>query len=395
MRIGTVRVKNYRSLVDVTVEFDEYGALIGANGSGKSSVLYALDWFFNGTPFSLSDIHGYRQDQQLPASATIEVAVTFEDLTTKDRERLQQYGRGSQAHIRRTWYATDKTVKTIGNATQGPEFASVRAETAVGDMRTRYAELRTLHSGLPELGRLPKKDEMLDELLKWEQDSGNASLLIAVEDSDATQMLGWNGPNVLKQCVRFVLVPAATSITAEVGSVTKGNALTELVGAFMSAASTRAQAAWLTKHAAAVSELATEVRKSIEASTGVQTGRINARLASFVPNAKIVLTPNVPEFAPKVDPTISTAVSIDGFTNDVSQQGHGVQRAVMMSMFQAVVPDEALTRSAHTAEEGKTKRLQRRDSTKPLVAFQLSSLRLKNLKYTSTRLGHGHSRELY
>ena len=50
MRIAEVTVRNFRSLKDVTIKVDDYGVLIGANGSGKSSVLYALDWFFNGTP---------------------------------------------------------------------------------------------------------------------------------------------------------------------------------------------------------------------------------------------------------------------------------------------------------------------------------------------------------
>lgn len=352
MRIASVTIRNYRCLKNVTFQVDDYGVFIGTNGSGKSSVFYALDWFFNGTPLSETDIHGYKEGDSLSSGLTIEVGVTFVDLTDKDRERLEQYGRGDRAEIRRTWYAENKQVKTVGNAKQGPGFVDVRGESSVVTMRQKYMELRASIKELPDLGRSPSKDEILATLFTWEGTAQNASSLIEVADSDATQMMGWNGPNVLRDCVRFILIPAATSIAGEVGTASKGTALTELVGAFMSAASARAQAAWLQKHADVVTELATEIRLGVESATGVQADRINARLAPLVPNAIVRLTPTVPNFTPKIDATIATAVTIDGITNDVSRQGHGVQRAVMISMFQAVVPDAELTRTTHMAKDG-------------------------------------------
>lgn len=351
MHISSVTVRNYRSLKDVTVRVSKYGVFIGANGSGKSSLLYALDWFFNGTSLAESDVHGYKEDSPLPLGSTVEVAVSFSGLTTKDRDRLKQYGRGERAVIRRTWYADTKQVKTVGNAKQGPGFAEVRADQSIAARRRAYRELQSVHSSLPDLGGSASKDAIFEALEMWEMNPSNEDNLIDVADSDATQMMGWNGPNVIRECVRFVLIPAATSIAGEVGTASKGSALTELVGAFMSAASVRAQSAWLEKHAEAVSELSVEISKSINDATGVQANRINSRLASLIPNAAVKLTPTVPEFAPKVDPTIATAVTIDGITNDVSLQGHGVQRAVMISMFQAIVPDEDLARSSHTPKE--------------------------------------------
>lgn len=352
MRIEAVVIRNYRSLKNVTLRVDDYAAFIGANGSGKSSVLYALDWFFNATPLSEIDVHGYKEGSVLEPGATIEVAVTFTALTDKDRERLQQYGRGDRAEIRRTWYADTQQTKTVGNAKQGPGFAEVRADQSIADRRKLYRELRATVTDLLELPGNASKDAIIDALTEWESNVAHLALLVEVADFDATQMMGWNGANVLRECVRFVLIPAATSIAGEVGTSSRGTALTELVGAFMVAASARAQAAWLEKHAVAVNELAGDIRTSIELATGVQSDRINARLASLIPNASVTLTPTVPEFVPKLDPSIATAVTIAGVTNDVSRQGHGVQRAVMISMFQVMVPDEDLTRKTHEAREG-------------------------------------------
>lgn len=352
MRIAAVTIRNFRSLRNVTLEVDEYGAFIGANGSGKSSVLYALDWFFNGTPITEIDVHGCKEGGVLEPGATVEVSVTFTDLTAKDRERLEQYGRGDRAEVRRTWYADTKQTKVVGNAKQGPGFAEIRAEQPIAERRKTYRAVREIVTDLPELAGSAGKDAILDALAAWESDSAHAPLLVEVRDSDANQMMGWNGANRLRECVRFVLIPAATSIAGEVGTASRGTALTELVGAFMAAASARAQAAWLEKHAVAVSELAGDIRTSIEGATGVQASRINARLSSLIPNARVTLTPTVPAFVPKLDPSIATDVTIAGVTNDVSRQGHGVQRAVMISMFQAMVPDADLTRKTHELQEG-------------------------------------------
>jgi ABC-type phosphate transport system ATPase subunit len=39
-----------RTLKDVTIPFDSITTFIGPNGTGKSTVLRALDWYFNGKP---------------------------------------------------------------------------------------------------------------------------------------------------------------------------------------------------------------------------------------------------------------------------------------------------------------------------------------------------------
>jgi len=55
MKIQSVQIKNFRTLVDVAIPFDSVTTFIGPNGAGKSTVLRALDWFFNGKPGSLSE----------------------------------------------------------------------------------------------------------------------------------------------------------------------------------------------------------------------------------------------------------------------------------------------------------------------------------------------------
>lgn len=351
MKISRIEVKNYRSLKDVDIDVDDYAALVGANGSGKSSILYALDWFFNGRPLTTSDVCGYKEGVTSDEDCIVEVAVTFSGLTDADRRRLKQYGRGATATFRRTWRKDGKD-KVVGNAMQGPGFAQVRAYTKVGDFRPAYAGLRSTHAALPDLGSQAQRDEVHAALAAWEDDSANSHLLESVADDDANHMFGINGANVLRECVRLILVPASTDMSTQVGEAGKGSALNELIGAFMTEAGARAQAEWLAENETVLATLRSKVKQSVEQSTKAQATRVNSKLATLIPNAKVSLTPSIPDWSPKTDASVTTNVEIDGVANDLSRQGHGVQRAVMISMLQALVPDDESTRAEHIAVEG-------------------------------------------
>ncbi len=45
--IKRIHVKNFRSLVDETIELSDFNFFVGKNDSGKSNVLKALNLFFN------------------------------------------------------------------------------------------------------------------------------------------------------------------------------------------------------------------------------------------------------------------------------------------------------------------------------------------------------------
>jgi len=46
MKLSKLRIENFRSFKDETIYFDDYTCLVGANGTGKSAVLTALNVFF-------------------------------------------------------------------------------------------------------------------------------------------------------------------------------------------------------------------------------------------------------------------------------------------------------------------------------------------------------------
>jgi putative ATP-dependent endonuclease of OLD family len=343
MRVGQIRIENYRSHLSTDISFDKYTALIGANGAGKSSVFYALQWFFDGGPIALADVNS--QAEGTENSPAVSVGVTFVDLTDADRARLGEYGRGEQTHFTRTWTKDEEKSKVYGNAVAGPGFPEIRRESRVTFKRKLYATLRSDVSTLPDLGSSASADAIDQSLADWESDPANSTALEKVDQSDANHLFGINGKNVIRECVRLILVPAATDISANVGVSGKGSTLSELIGAVTAAASAKARAEWSTRYAAEIAELNNAIREGVESATASHATRINSRLVNFVPEASIQFSTVVPDWTPKGEPSVSTQVTMGSTAGDLANQGHGTQRAVMIAMFQAMAPDEATARA--------------------------------------------------
>ena len=212
-------------------------------------------------------------------------------------------------------------------------------------MTNRVTDMRPLYQGLrqqfAELADVSDKQPILDELAKWESNPANAHLLEEVEGSDATHMFGFDGPNTLAKRMRFVLIPAAADIVGQVGSTQKTSAVSQLVGNLMVEAVAVARVKWEEDHATEIASLAGAIKSGVETSTKHQAARVNTMFATLVPNASIEFVPEVPSWSLKGDASVLTDVIIDGERRDVSRQGHGIQRAVMISMLQAAVPDQA------------------------------------------------------
>ena len=287
-------------------------------------MLYALDWFFNGGALSADDLYCTScepVESESDELASIDVEVTFSDLSGEDKRILEKYGRGDTARFRRSWSCADDKVKMVGNSSQGPGFADVMALSKVTEMRPIYKALR---ERFPDFGNVTAKDDILAEFARWESDPAHLSQLEEVGDADATHMFGFDGPSTIAKRVRFVLIPAAADIAGQVSTTGKASAMSRLVGALMTDAATAARVKWEEEHAADLASLSEAIRSRVEQSTRQQAARVNALFASLVPGASIDLKPEVPSWSLKGDASVSTDVIIDGNRRDVARQGHGV-----------------------------------------------------------------------
>jgi predicted ATP-dependent endonuclease of OLD family len=115
LKIKTVRIKNFRSFKDETILFDDYSCFVGANGAGKSTVLYALNLFFrqskdsqtNILQLSAADFH--HKNTELP----IKITVTFEDLSDQAKTDLKDYVRQDKLIVTAIAVFNDETEQAI------------------------------------------------------------------------------------------------------------------------------------------------------------------------------------------------------------------------------------------------------------------------------------------
>nr|MDA8046521.1 AAA family ATPase [Actinomycetota bacterium] len=222
MRIRRVRVQGFRCLEDVDIPLDDVSTLIGPNGVGKSSILRALDWFFNGSTsagISHEDLSANAPDGR------IRVEVEFAQLTLKDREQLGRYAPEGTDRVLlwRTW--TDGADVFSGNARSYPAFAPIRAASSAIDKRNLYATLRSERSelGLPTANSAPKVEEAL---AAWERE--HPEDLADSEMQTSTKFFGFLGGAKLSGVFDYVFVSAdlrASDETQDTRNATVGRLL--------------------------------------------------------------------------------------------------------------------------------------------------------------------------
>lgn len=92
--IKKISIKNFRSIVNETIEFQDFNCFVGKNDSGKSNVLKALNLFFNNqtdfnTPFNFQSDYsrlarrGAKQAKEIVISIEIVIPETYKEKGTK------------------------------------------------------------------------------------------------------------------------------------------------------------------------------------------------------------------------------------------------------------------------------------------------------------------------
>lgn len=97
MRIKSVKIKNYHSIVECSFEFPNLLALIGENNSGKSNIIYALNLFFGKEkPRSIYSFN----DPNKP----IEIIIEFINLTKHEKKEILERHRYEDKFILKKIY---------------------------------------------------------------------------------------------------------------------------------------------------------------------------------------------------------------------------------------------------------------------------------------------------
>jgi len=150
MRVKSVSIRNYRSLKDVTIRLDGLTTIIEPNGSGKTSVLRALELFSNDAP--PVTLHDFNDEGE-----GIEVVLALP--ADGADEELAPYAVGGEIRLRRMYEPSDPEKPAARPAQKNhiltklnSDFDKLRGMTNKTEIIPVIAALkeREIYAGLPE-----------------------------------------------------------------------------------------------------------------------------------------------------------------------------------------------------------------------------------------------------
>lgn len=324
MKIQSVCIKNFRTLKNVTIPFDSVTTFIGPNGTGKSTVLRALDWFFNGKPGSLTE-----KDCSFGATdEDIEIQVTFTDLTEKDREALGKYAPEGVATFT-AWKrrGPDGAEILSANSKSYVPFNAIRDKGWAAEKKIAYNELRAANAslGLPAWSSV---DAANQAMTAWE--AGHIDQLVEAPESLQTNFFGFNSGGKMSGLFDFVLVTADLRASEE--SI---DGKSSIIGRILERSVDRAAAdeeiAKIVEDSRAKQQQVYE--QKFKEQLDAITTQLNDVVMSYSPGRAVTVSPSEVELkAPRT--TFEVAV-LDGTTETaVERQGHGFQRTILISALQ-------------------------------------------------------------
>ncbi|WP_329284490.1 AAA family ATPase [Streptomyces sp. NBC_00691] len=324
MKIKRVRIENFCCLHKVDIAFDEITSFIGPTGVGKSTVLRALDWFFNGeksVALTTDDIHSAVAGA---GGERISVEVEFDGLTDFDREALGRYAPDDAitVSIWRTW--DDGEDKITGRALAYAPFDEIRSVTG-GAMAKRRA-YNALRESTPSLGLPPAGSEKAvnEAMLAWERAHRDQLTEAEVED---THFFGFAGQSKLAQLIDFVFVSADLRAYEEADDQ-KASAIARILDHAVDRTEADAQLGEIEENA----QLARQAVHDNVYGPALKdiSDALSAEVAKLTTGRQVIVTPTVR--APRPAKTaFQVSIRDGGAETSVYRQGHGFQRALIIA----------------------------------------------------------------
>jgi predicted ATP-dependent endonuclease of OLD family len=219
MRIKSVRIRNFRSFRDQSVEFNPYTCFVGPNGAGKSAVLCALNVFFREVRDVATNLQLLHEEDfhNRNIKEPVQITVSFTDLSTEAQSDFKHYYRQGELTITAT--ATfDEQSKRAEVMQHGERlvmkefsdfFSALNDGQLVAKLKDIYLRIRELFTDLPAPGT---KDVMTSALRAFETAHSDRCTLVPSPD----QFYGFSkGTNLLQKHVEWVYVPAVKDVTTE------------------------------------------------------------------------------------------------------------------------------------------------------------------------------------
>jgi predicted ATP-dependent endonuclease of OLD family len=328
MILKNAHIKNFRSLRDVSVSFQNQTAILGGNGAGKSTILKALERFYgSSTTVALDDFFGNDVD------APIEIGLTFTDLNDAEREIFGSRIVNNELNVVRIFDAkSEKGSGRYYGFIKGHEpFDGIRGSDKALAKRTAYKQLResnpTLYGDLPDV---TKAEDIDAQLLAWEEKHGNQCQIVR----DDGQFLGFTNvaKGSLSKSTSFVFIPAVRDAAADAVDG-RGSAIARLMELVVKSAVQRRKdfQQWQEKTSIEYKQL---VSPDNLTELGGLADELTKSLQMLYEETAVSL-----EWRPAADfsiplPAAEVLLEDGGFPSSVEKQGNGLQRAFILTLLQ-------------------------------------------------------------
>lgn len=338
MKLKTVRIRNFRSIQDQTVDLQDYICFIGANGSGKSNILHALNVFFGVSeiPGLNTQLLGDEDFHSKYTSDPIEITITFGDLSPEAKTDLAHYVRHDQlvVSVEARFDATTRKaeVKQYGRRLAikdfAPFFEAEKQGKKVADLKTVYTEVRKKYSELPGPGT---KEAMIEALRNYEENHPKN----CEEMPSADEFYGVSkGKNLLDRHIQWVFVPAVKDVSSEQVEA-RNTALGKLL-----ARTVRSKVNFKDSIEAIRRDMQTrygELLASSQSQLEEISRTLKDRLVDWAhKDATLRLKWHQdPDKAVRVDEPFAQAILGEGgFEGELTRFGHGLQRSFLLAVLQ-------------------------------------------------------------
>lgn len=346
MIIKSVEVKNFRSIRETCLDCDNLTAIIGRNGAGKSSFLDAIDTFYDiAAPITEEDF--FNRD----IGSTIEIRVTYSNLRDDEKEEFQPYIKDDRLIVtKRISSENDRIIQRYyAAALQIPRFAEIRAKPGKRDRVSDWNEMVDSDE-LPNLGGKVRSADEVERLMS-EYEANHPEFMEPIEREE--QFFGPRniGGGKLDKFTKYVLVPAVRKASDEASGkkgaiyqildmivLRKINAR-EDIQKFKSEFEERVKKLYSSENLTELPELGNSISQTLE---------------KFAPGSQLKL--GWDEVKPPEIPLPPARVTLveDSFEGEITRKGHGLQRALIVTLLQHLAMRVPIEPTAEDLDEEET-----------------------------------------
>jgi putative ATP-dependent endonuclease of the OLD family len=339
VKLQSIAIKNFRCFEDATIQLDDYTALIGPNGCGKSAVLSALNVFFGEktsaipVPNVLSSDAFHHHNHGEP----IIVKLTFANLTADEKAALADYVRADKLIVsaEAIYDPASETAPVkqygyrLGVKKFAPFFELLNDGAKVDELIATYGPLATEFS-LTISGRQTKA--AMETALR-DYEGAHPELCVELKSED--QFYGFTrGVHKLKPFVQYIYLPAVKDAAEEELEARVG-VLGTLVSRIV-----RSQLNLEGDLDAIQLDAFSKLQKLFDghkANLDKLSRRLTYLAKNLFPAMSAVIMKWNEELGSQVkidSPLVSVDIDDSTFSGPVSKFGHGIQRSYILALLQ-------------------------------------------------------------